>query len=105
LMVAMPGAALLGLITASTIMPMLIYAATVVLYLAVRRRLGRREGAFDLRRFELPVAIIALVWLSAAIFVLAASETSIAPALIVVGLMLIGGLFFLALMVFDRDAL
>ena len=61
-MVALPGAALLELITASTILPALIYGATVVLYLAVRKRLERKKGAFSLGRFELPVAIGALVW-------------------------------------------
>ena len=44
LMVALPGEALLELITASTILPVLIYAATVVLYLAVRERLDRRRA-------------------------------------------------------------
>jgi amino acid transporter len=53
LMVALPGEALLQLITASTILPILIYAATVVLYLRVRKRLERRKGAFDLGPFEL----------------------------------------------------
>jgi amino acid transporter len=38
LMVVLPGAALLELIAASTILPALIYGATVVLYLSVRRR-------------------------------------------------------------------
>ena len=60
LMAALPGEALLQLITAGTILPILFYGATVVLYLAVRRGLDRREGAFDLGRFELPVAIVAL---------------------------------------------
>ncbi|MGQ4376091.1 amino acid permease [Streptomyces sp. SAS_267] len=69
LMVALPGAALLELITASTILPAITYGSTVVLYLAVRKRLDRRKGAFDLRRFELPVAICALVWTLVALFV------------------------------------
>ena len=69
-MVALPGEALLELITASTILPVLIYGATVALYLAVRRRLDRKEGAFDLGRFELPVAIVALIWLVVATVVL-----------------------------------
>ena len=50
-------AALLELITASTILPALIYGATVILYLAVRKRLEHKEGAFSLGRYELPVAI------------------------------------------------
>lgn len=50
LMVALPGAALLELITASTILPAIIYGLTIVLYLVVRRRLERKKGAFDLGR-------------------------------------------------------
>jgi amino acid transporter len=70
LMVALPGAALLKLIVASTILPAIIYGSTIVLYLVVRKQLGRKEGAFNLGRFELPVAISALVWVVCALFVL-----------------------------------
>jgi amino acid transporter len=105
LMVALQGAALLALITASTILPAIIYGLTVVLYLAVRRRLDRKKGAFDLGRFELPVAIGALVWSIGALFVLVAPAVAFVPILIVVGLLLGGGLFFLGLLIFDREAL
>ena len=105
LMIAMPGEALLALITASTILPVLIYAATVILYLSVRQQLDRKEGAFDLGRFELPVAIGALVWLIAATFVLVTPGTALVPVLIVVGLMLVGGVFFAGMLVFDRRSL
>ena len=69
-MVALPGSALLQLIIGSTILPALIYGATVVLYLVVRKRLERKEGGFSLGRFELPVAIAALIWVAIALFVL-----------------------------------
>ncbi|MFJ2748124.1 APC family permease [Streptomyces sp. NPDC087297] len=105
LMVALPGAALLELITASTILPALIYGATIVLYLVVRGRLSRRKGAFDLGRFELPVAICALGWTLVALFVLVAPGEAAVPVVIVVGLLLVGGAFFLALLRFDRAAL
>ncbi|MFD5427050.1 APC family permease [Streptomyces sp. NPDC127084] len=105
LMVALPGAALLELITASTILPALIYGATIVLYLAVRGRLDRRKGAFDLGRFELPVAVGALVWTLVALFVLVAPREALVSVVIVVGLLLGGGLFFLLLLRFDREAL
>lgn len=62
LRVALPGAALLKLITASTILPALTYGLTIVLHLGARRRLDRRKRAFNLGPFELPVAIRALVW-------------------------------------------
>ncbi|WP_351234499.1 amino acid permease [Streptomyces sp. NPDC002133] len=105
LMVALPGAALLELITASTILPAVIYGSTIVLYLTVRGRLDRRKGAFDLGRFELPVAICALVWTLVALFVLVAPREALVSVMIVVGLLLVGGLFFLAMLKFDRQAL
>ena len=71
----------------------------------MRRRLDRKEGAFDLGRFELPVAIGALVWSVVALFVLVAPAEALVPVLIVVGLMLVGGLFFLGMLMFDRKAL
>ena len=61
LMVAVPGAALLELIWPHDPLGRP-YGATIILYLSVRNRLDRQEGAFELGRFELPVAIGALVW-------------------------------------------
>uniref|UniRef100_A0AAU2K3W1 Amino acid permease n=1 Tax=Streptomyces sp. NBC_00049 TaxID=2903617 RepID=A0AAU2K3W1_9ACTN len=105
LMLALPGAALLELITASTILPALTYGSTIVLYLAVRGRLSRQKGAFNLGRFELPVAICALVWTLVALFVLVAPEEALVSVVIVAGLLVLGGLFFAALLTFDRKAL
>lgn len=105
LMVALPGAALLELITASTILPALIYGATIVLYLAVRRRLGRREGAFDLGRLELPVAGCALAWTLLALFALVTPREALVPVVVVAGLLGLGGLFFLGMLLFDRESL
>jgi amino acid transporter len=105
LMVALPGAALLKLIVASTILPAIIYGATIVLYLVVRKRLDRRAGAFNLGRFELPVAISALVWVVCALFVLTVPAEALVPDLIVVGLVVAGGLFFVGLLIFHREAL
>lgn len=105
LMVALPGKALLQLITASTILPVLLYGATVALYLGVRKRLERIEGAFDLGRYELLVPIVALVWLAVALFVLVTPEAALVPVLIVVGLLLVGGLFFLGMLMFEPKCL
>ncbi|WP_406354512.1 APC family permease [Streptomyces sp. NBC_00658] len=105
LMVALPGAALLELITASTILPALTYGSTVVLYLAVRKGLDRKKGAFDLGRFELPVAICALAWTLVALFVLVAPREALVSVVIVVGLLAAGGLYFLFMLKFDREAL
>lgn len=104
-MVALPGKALLQLIIAQTILPALIYGMTICLYLAVRKRLASKEGAFSLGRFELPVAIAALAWVLVALFVLVVPSEAFVPDLIVVGLILIGGVFFLGLLIFNREAL
>jgi hypothetical protein len=67
--------------------------------------LDRKKGAFDLGRFELPVAIGALVWSVVALFMLVVPAGALVPVLIVVGLLLAGGLFFLGLLLFNREAL
>lgn len=105
LMVTLPGAALLQLIIASTILPALIYGAVTVLYLSVRRRLGRKEGAFSLGRFELPVALAALVWVAFALLTLVSPPTAVVPDLIVVGLIVAGALYFAAMAIFNGAVL
>lgn len=79
LMAVMPGDALLALITTGTILGPLLYGATIVLYLSVRKRLDRVEGAFDLGRFEMPVAVSALIWSAIAIFVIMAPRQRGSP--------------------------
>jgi amino acid transporter len=105
LMLGLPGDALIQLITASTILPVLIYGATVVLYLAVRKKLEARESAFSLGRWDLPVAIVALIWLVVALLVLVLPHEARVPVLIVVGLVVAGAAFFVLMLVFDRESL
>lgn len=105
LMAALPGAALLELILATAILPALLYGMTVVLYLVVRRRFERREGAFDLGRAELPVAVSALVWMIIVLFVLIAPADSLVPVIIVGGLIAAGGVYFAYLWFFHREVL
>ena len=105
LMVVMPGDALLELITTGTIIGPLLYGATIVLYLCVRKGLGRVEGAFDLGRFEMPVAVSALVWSVIAVFLIVAPSSARVPIVLVVGLFLIGALYFLKLWKFNRGVL
>lgn len=104
-MIALPGQALLQLILSSTILPALIYGAVVVLYLAVRRRLGRRKGAFNLGRWETPVAVAALLWVVLALVVLATPREAWVPDLVVVGLIVIGAGYFAAMMITNREVL
>jgi amino acid transporter len=105
LMLALPGAALLQLIIGSTILPALIYGAIVILYLAVRKRLEHKEGGFSLGRFELPVAIAALIWEAVVLFVLVTPGDATVPTLIVIGLILAGGVYFAYMMIINRAVL
>ncbi|MCV7345360.1 amino acid permease [Mycolicibacterium rhodesiae] len=105
LMVALPGDALLQLIVASTILPALLYAGIVVLYLCVRKRLNTKEGGFSLGRFETPVAYTALVWVAFSIFALVSPSEARIPGLIVLGLLAVGGLYFVTLLITNREAL
>jgi amino acid transporter len=105
LMLLLPGDALIQLITAGTILPVMIYGATVVLYLAVRKRLEAREGAFSLGRWDLPVAVLALIWLLIALTVLVVPHEARTPVLIVLGLIAAGAVFFGLMMAFNREAL
>jgi amino acid transporter len=105
LMYALPGDALLELITTGTIIGPALYGAIVILYLAVRKRLDRQGDAFDLGRFELPVAIGGLVWSAFVLFVVMAPPSSRVPIGIVIGLALLGGLYYAFLRFFHRDVL
>ncbi|MFJ5776875.1 APC family permease [Streptomyces sp. NPDC093094] len=104
LMVVLPGEALLELITASTILPALIHGSTIVLCIAVRGRLSRQEGAFDLGRLELPVAVCALTWTLVALFVLVSPPEALTSVVVVAGLLVLGGVFFAGMLMFDRQA-
>ncbi|RKT87108.1 Amino acid transporter [Saccharopolyspora antimicrobica] len=55
--------ALFSLFSAATLLPALIYAATVVLYIVKRKDLPPSKG-FELGRMEIPVLALAVVWLA-----------------------------------------
>jgi amino acid transporter len=105
LMVALPGAALMQLIIGGTILPALIYGAIMILYIAVRKRLEHKQGGFSLGRFELPVAIAALIWVAAALVFLVTPGDATVPTLVVLGLILAGGVYFAYMMIFNREVL
>jgi amino acid transporter len=104
LMVALPGAALSQLIATSTIIGIGQYIMTVVLYLAVRRKLDR-GGGFDLGRFDRLVAVAALVWVVVCLFTVLVSFTTLATLLVLVGLIGAGFLYFLYMLKFNREVL
>ena len=63
--------ALVTLFTASTIMPALLYASTVLLYVFAGPQARRgEEGHFSLGRWEIPVIAGALIWLAYELIVL-----------------------------------
>ena len=102
---ALPGDALLDLITSGTVFPAVTYGAIVVLYLAVRKRLDHKEGGFSLGRYEMPVAIAALIWSVCALVFILAPASSIAPIVMVGGLLVIGGSYFGYMLIFHREVL
>jgi amino acid transporter len=62
--------ALVTLFTASTIMPALLYASTVLLYVFAGRQRRGQAGHFSLGRFEIPVIAGALIWLAYELIIL-----------------------------------
>lgn len=105
LMVALPGDALLQLILGGTMLPALTYGAIVILYLVVRKRLEAKPGGFNLGRLELPVTIVALVWVALVLVVLVTPADAIVPTLIVLGLLLTGGVYYAWMLIFNRRVL
>jgi amino acid transporter len=105
LMVGISGGVLLQLILAAAILTNIPYALTISLYLAVRGKLDRKDGGFNLGRFDVPIAVAALIWVFAAAFMAIVSSPSLVPISIVVGLLLVGGGYFAYMMKFRRQVL
>src|SRR5262245_2471672 len=105
LMGALSGGALLKLLTVGGLIGAVLYGAIIVLYLGVRKRLGRQKDAFDLGRFDVPVAIGALVWSLLVVFVLVSPPEALAAVLISVGVLVAGGGYLAYLLMFNREVL
>jgi amino acid transporter len=58
--------ALFKLFSAATLLPVIIYAIVVVLYIVSRRRLPASAG-FSLGRWEVPILVVAVIWLGFAL--------------------------------------
>ena len=104
-LVALPGDALLELVTSGTVLIAATYGGIVVLYLAVRKRLDHKEGGFSLGRFEMPIAIGALIWSVCVLVILLSPASSLVSIVIVVGLLALGGVYFAYMMIFNREVL
>ena len=105
LMAALPGDALIKLLTVGGLIGSVLYGMIIVLYLAVRKRLGRQEDAFDIGRFEMPVAIGALVWSAIVVFVLVSPSEALTSVFISLGILLAGGVYFTYLLIANREVL
>jgi amino acid transporter len=105
LIAGMNNGIMLQLILAGAILVNIPYGMTIALYLAVRKKLGRKAGTFNLGRFELPVAITALLWLFIAAFASIVSSPTLVPIMIVVGMLVVGGGYLAYLMMFRRQVL
>ncbi|MET0451889.1 MAG: amino acid permease [Mycobacterium sp.] len=93
--------ALFTLFGAATLLPAIIYASTVVLYLARRKQLPV-NGKFDLGAWEKPVLVVAVVWL---VFELALfRDASFKDAWLYVIVMVVIGASYLGYLLVRRGA-
>ena len=89
--------ALTNLFSASSLLPAVIYLATVILYASTRHRLPKSEH-FNLGAFEWPVIILSLVWLLFELSIFRDSSFKI-PWLYCVVLFAIGLIYFVYMLV------
>jgi amino acid transporter len=94
--------ALFNLFSASTLMPAVIYFVTVILYVLARKRLPATQG-FSLRRWEIPVIVVSLVWLAFEISIFRASTFGTPWAY--AGIMTAIGLLYFGYMIVTRRSL
>lgn len=89
-------AALFTLFGAASLLPAIIYASTVVLYL-VKRRTIPRNGKFELGKWETPVIVVAAVWLAFELLIF--RDASFKDAwLYVLVMVVIGAIYLVALL-------
>ena len=77
----------------------------VVLYLGVRKRLERKEGGFNLGRFEVPVSVAALIWVACALVVLVTPDDARLQPDRCGPHRGGGGIYFATMMIFNREVL
>jgi amino acid transporter len=97
--------ALVNLFTASTLMPAILYAGTVVLYVGVARKLRPEPGYFHLGRWEQPVVFGALLWLAYELIILLAPSDFRAAQRYALGAVLLGLVVFGLMWLIEPDAM
>ncbi|MEU3342974.1 amino acid permease [Streptomyces sp. NPDC006668] len=84
------------LVSATALIPYIIYLFTVIAYAVRRRTLTAIPGAFSLGRFGTPVMVIALVWLAAVILTLALPSEFRSADYIIVGWVVLAAVWYFA---------
>lgn len=96
---AMQTGALFSLFGAATLLPAVIYAAVVVLYIVKRKSLPASKG-FSLGKLEIPVIVLASVWLVFELLLF--RDAAFLNAWIYVGVMVVIGGVYLAYLLISR---
>lgn len=99
------GDALANLIGAATLMPALLYAGTVLLYVFAGHRIPVRPGDFVLGRWEKPVIALALLWLAYELVILIGPDDFRQAQYYALGTLVIGALVFAGMLWRAPDAL
>ena len=97
--------ALAGFLGAGTLMPALLYAATVVLYIATRHKFTHHPDDFSLGKWEWPVVIGACIWLAVELSILIFPESFRVAQLYAVGTVVVGAVVFVILWATRRESL
>jgi amino acid transporter len=97
--------ALVTLFTASTIMPALLYASTVVLYVFTGRGRRGETGFFSLGRWEIPVIAGAVIWLAYELIILIGPSEFRDAQYYVLGALGLGLLFYLVQWLLEPSAM
>jgi amino acid transporter len=97
--------ALVTLFTASTIMPAILYASTVLLYVFTGRRRRGQAGHFSLGAWEIPVIAGALVWLAYELIILIGPSEFRDAQYYVLGALGLGLVFYLGQWLLEPSAM
>jgi amino acid transporter len=84
------------LISATALIPYIVYLFTVIAYAARRRTLNAIPGAFSLGRFGTPVMVVTLIWLAAVILALALPSDFRSADYIIAGWFVLSAVWYFA---------
>jgi hypothetical protein len=107
--IVIAGGALATLFTASTIMPALLYAGTVLLYVFTSRRRGAGESQGErprpFGRYEIPVVGGAVIWLAYELIILIGPSEFRDAQYYVLGALGVGLVFYIVQLLTEREAM